>query len=291
MTISVGIGLAFVAMLCWGIGDFWIQKSTRRIGNTVTLFSIALFGAVVLFPFVWKNLPEFFSSGAQTLLVIGILCVVLLIAAFLDFEALRVGKLAIVEPIWSFEIPVAGFLAFSILGETLSQFQLLLIIGLVFGLVLVSLREKVRWSKAIFERGTLVAFLGAIMMGGANFFMGWGARLSDPLMVIFISDAFIALFTGAMLLWRGKGAHPLRDMRENMGLFLQMSIANKAAWVAFAFAMVISPIGVVTALSESYIIIAVILGLAVNKEKLLLHQKSGLVVAVVSAVILASITS
>jgi len=38
MSVSVGIGLAFVAMLCWGIGDFLIQKSTRRIGNTVTLF-------------------------------------------------------------------------------------------------------------------------------------------------------------------------------------------------------------------------------------------------------------
>ena len=69
-----------------------------------------------------------------------------------------------------------------------------------------------------------------------------------------------------------------------------MSIADKAAWVAFAFAMTVAPITIATALSESYIIIAVILGLAINKEKIHLHQKLGLVVAIIAAITLASIT-
>ncbi|TSC57963.1 MAG: hypothetical protein Greene041679_205 [Parcubacteria group bacterium Greene0416_79] len=43
MSITVGIGLAFVAMLSWGIGDFLIQKSTRKIGDTETLFLISFF--------------------------------------------------------------------------------------------------------------------------------------------------------------------------------------------------------------------------------------------------------
>ena len=36
MTAGIGIALAFVAMLCWGFGDFMIQKSTRKVGDWET---------------------------------------------------------------------------------------------------------------------------------------------------------------------------------------------------------------------------------------------------------------
>jgi drug/metabolite transporter (DMT)-like permease len=50
--------------------------------------------------------------------------------------------------------------------------------------------------------------------------------------------------------------------------------------------MSLSPIAIVTALSESYIIIAVILGLSLNKEKIGKHQKVGLAIALISAITL-----
>lgn len=291
MTISVGLGLAFVAMLCWGIGDFWIQKSTRKVGDGEALFFITVFGAIVLLPFVYKDLPSLFAESRETLTVLAVLCVVLLLAALLDFEALRVGKLAVVEPLWSFEVPVAGLLALFILGERIDSFQILLIAALLFGLAFVSLKKKFHIRHLLLERGTFLALLGAIMMGAANFFMGWGARLSDPLMANFISDVFIAAVTGAALLASGKLRQTLRDVRKNRTVLLQMSVADKAAWVAFAFAMTLAPIGIATALSESYIIISVLLGLAVNRERLAFHQKIGLIVAIAAAVTLAALTA
>lgn len=287
MSISVGIGLAFVAMLCWGIGDFWIQKSTRKMGDWEALFFITIFGAIVILPFVYRDIPALFTESSQTLLVLGILCVTLLLAALLDFEALRVGKLAVVEPIWSFEVPVATLLAFFVLSERVTVIQIFLIIGLLFGLALVSIKGSFHWRRFLLERGSLIAFLGALMMGTANFFMGWGARLSDPLMANFLSDLFIAVVTGCMLLTTGRLRKTFRDIKKNRSVLIPMSVADKAAWVAFAFAMSLAPIGVIVALSESYIIIAVLLGLAVNKEKLDAHQKLGLVLAVTAAIVLA----
>ena len=70
-----------------------------------------------------------------------------------------------------------------------------------------------------------------------------------------------------------------------------MSIADNVAWVAYVFSMTLAPIAVATALSESYIVITVLLGLFVNHEKLQKHQKVGLVAAVAVALALASITS
>lgn len=288
MTIGFGIGLAFVAMLCWGIGDFWIQRSTRKVGDLGALFFCTAFGAVVLLPFVYKDIPALFAESPQTLVVLGVLCVSLLIAAILDFEALRVGKLAVVEPIWSFEVPVAGLLAFFILNERIGALQILLIVTLLVSLAFVSLKKQFAWEHLLLERGTILAFLAAVLMGGANFFMGWFSRLNDPLMGNFLTDVFIAVVTGVLILMSGRTRRFLTDVRANCALLLQMSVADKAAWVAFAFAMVLAPISIAVALSESYIIIAVILGLAVGRERLEEHQKVGLIVAVLAAITLAA---
>jgi hypothetical protein len=36
--LGIGVGFAFIAMLCWGVGDFLIQKSARKLGDWETLF-------------------------------------------------------------------------------------------------------------------------------------------------------------------------------------------------------------------------------------------------------------
>jgi transporter family protein len=286
---TIGIGLAFVAMLCWGFGDFLIQKSTRKIGDWETLFIICGFGTLVLLPFVWKNIPELFAGDITTLAVLFGGAAILLIAALLDFEALRVGKISVVEPIWSLEIPAATVLAFLILGERVTTFQTVIIVLLIIGLMLVSLKEKYSVKKFFIEKGVVIAFFAAIVMGIANFFVGWGARVSDPLMVNFIINIFITVATGIYLLKSGRLKKTFKDLSANRALLLPMAISDNAAWIAFAFAMSLAPIAIAVALSESYIIVAVLLGLFINRERLQQHQKFGLIMALISAIVLASV--
>lgn len=286
---TIGIGLAFVAMLCWGFGDFLIQRSTRKIGNWETLFIICGFGTLVLLPFVWKNIPELFVGDIAPLAILFGGAVILLIAALLDFEALRIGKISVVEPIWSLEIPAATVLAFLILGERITTFQTVIIVLLIVGLILVSLKEKYSVKKFFVEKGVVIAFFAAIVMGVANFFIGWGARVSDPLMVNFIINIFITIVTGIYLLKTGKLKKTFRDLSSNRSLLLPMAISDNAAWIAFAFAMSLAPIAIAVALSESYIIVAVLLGIFINKERLQRHQKFGLIMAFISAIVLASV--
>ncbi len=174
MSASTGIALAFVSMLCWGFGDFFIQRSTRKIGNVETLFIITLFGSLILLPFVYRGLSGIFTGSGFTLLILFTASAVLFFAALLDFEALKIGKLAVVEPIWSFEIPVASFLAFFVLGERINAIQIVLIVFLILGLIAVSLRGNYPLKKFLFEKGVFLAFIAAIFMGSANFFFGWG---------------------------------------------------------------------------------------------------------------------
>src|SRR3989344_4529122 len=96
MSHYLGIFFAFIALVSWGFGDFFIQKTTRVLGSWKALFFIGIVGLVGLFPFVKNDLG---SLNGANLLFLSILGVVVLFAAFFDFEALRQGKIAIVEPI------------------------------------------------------------------------------------------------------------------------------------------------------------------------------------------------
>ena len=292
MSISVGIGLAFVAMLCWGIGDFLIQKSTRKVGDFETLFLITFFGALILAPFVYRDIPMLFVAGNETELAVLLGCaLILFVAALLNFEALRKGKISVVEPIWSLEIVTASVFAFAILGEKLSSRETVLVVLLMVGLILVSFRGKVFSHRHFLERGVWLAFLGALCMGIANFFVGWGARLTDALMVNFVFNVVLAFLSGIYLFRHGRISRAFRDLWRYRVSMMPMLVTDNAAWVAYAFSMSLISIGIATALSESYIIIAVLLGLAVNKERLERHQKIGLVVAVIAAITLAALTT
>lgn len=287
ITTSIGIGLAFIAMLCWGFGDFLIQKSVRKLGDWETLFVITLFGSIILIPFCIGNITEALSSFSNSMiLVIG--SAIIFIAALLDFEALKRGKLAIVESIWSFEIISATILSFVILGERISWFQLTLVALLIGGLMLVSYREK-KISKSIFlEKGVVIALIAALIMGAANFFIGWGSRVTDPLMVNFFQNTFLAVFCGIYLIYHGKFKKSFKDFIAYPKLLVPMMISDNAAWVAYAFSMTLAPIAIATAISESYIVITVLLGLFVNKERMQTHQKFGLFIAVIVAIALAT---
>ena len=291
MNSAIGIGLAFVAMLCWGFGDYWIQKSTRKVGDWEALFVIEIFACVVLFPFTYRDLINLLLHPNFSLTVLIIAGLILLCASLLVFEAYKRGKLSVLDPIQSFEIFSASVLAFFVLGDRIDWTQSALIVALIVGLCLLSIKE-IHFSKKLFlEKGVFLFLMGAILMGVADFFMGWGARLTNPLLANFIISVVMMVPTGLYLILRGQVGRVTRDLIVNRALLLAMSISDIVAWVAYALAMTLVPIAVATSLSEGSTIVAVMLGLVVNREKLQVHQKVGLAVAIISAMFLAAITS
>jgi drug/metabolite transporter (DMT)-like permease len=55
MNIDISIVFAFAAMLFWGVGDFLIQRTTRKIGALATLTWIGIIGTIILLPFAWGD--------------------------------------------------------------------------------------------------------------------------------------------------------------------------------------------------------------------------------------------
>ena len=81
-------------MLCWGFGDFFIQRTTRKIGDVESLAYIGVIGIIGLLPFVLKDFSLLFSL--KNLLLLVLLGVITFVVALFNFEALKDGKLSII---------------------------------------------------------------------------------------------------------------------------------------------------------------------------------------------------
>jgi len=291
MTATTGIALAFAAMLGWGIGDFMIQKNARRLGDWETLFVLTAFGALILLPFTYRNIAPLFQGPLESMLILLSAGLMLLASTLLNFEAFKKGKISVLEPLYSIEIVAASVMAFFVLGDHITWLQGATIAVLVVCLFMVSFRET-RLSRKIFlEKGVFMFAAGSFILGFADFLIGWGGRVTDPIMSMFATNLIIAVASGLAIVLRGKTGQMVRDIRTGLSPLLTMAVSENIAWVAYAVAMTLVPIAIATGLSESSIVIAVLLGIFVGKERLQRHQKIGLVGAIVCALALAVTTA
>ena len=292
MNAATGIALAFVAMLGWGIGDFMVQRNTRKLGDTETLFILSGFGVIALLPFVFREIPGLVMGPSMTglwiLLASGAL---LLIATLMNFQAFKIGKISVLEPLYSIEILSAALMAYLILHDLITWADAGLIALLVVCLFMISFRSGKLSHRIFMEKGVILFSLGAFVLGFADFLLGWGSRVVDPILATWVVNVVIAVGLGVYLLLEDKIPQMIRDIRGNGASLLVMAICENTAWVAYAVAMSLVPIAIATGLSESSIIIAVLLGIMVGKERLQRHQKIGLVGAVVAAIVLAVATA
>ncbi|MEK7505845.1 MAG: EamA family transporter [Patescibacteria group bacterium] len=287
MTFSYGVLFAVIALIGWGIGDFLIQRSTRTIGNYKSLFVIAVVGLFGIFPFVYSEIPNHTLGEYASLTLLSL---IIFVYAITLFEALRIGKISVVEPIVAVELPLTVGLGVFIAGESLTLIQFLLFITTFFGIAFTVAKkfEHLHFHKKILEKGVAIAFLASILSAIVNFYIGTSAKEISPLMIVWFTHAMLAFWCGLYILYKREYGNLFEAIKESPVSIIGQGVFDNIAWIAFAFAASIIPISIATSISESYIVLAALLGYLVGREKLSWHQKTGAVIAIVSVVMLAS---
>ncbi len=285
----MGILFAFIALISWGIGDFLIQRSAKKFGDWEALFFVTFFGGVILTPFILKDIGSLFSEQGALIILMSTGAVMLLASLF-NFEALKKGKISVVEPIFALEIPIAGFIASQTIGEHISGIQIALIVILVIGIMSISIKSFSSLKTIHLEKGIWIAVLSTIGMGIGNTLYGIGARATNPLLINWLVSIFIAGATFVYICWHHRVKAVWHDWKAHPKLICAVGSADILAWIAFAYCTLTIPIAIATGISESYIAIAALLGIVYNKEKLRRHQMIGLVITVLTACLLALTT-
>ena len=119
MTEYLGIIFALIALVSWGVGDFFIQRSARKFGDWESIFAIEITGLVVLLPFVFRDLGGILNLSGREILILLAVGLAFMLSSLLSTEALKQGKLAVIESIEAVEIVVAGLIAYFVFKESL----------------------------------------------------------------------------------------------------------------------------------------------------------------------------
>ncbi|MBN1325737.1 EamA family transporter [Candidatus Falkowbacteria bacterium] len=286
----LGIILALTALLCWGFGDFFIQKSTRIIGSYKALFFIGITGLVLLFPFIAS---EIFALNVMNWILLILLGAIVIFAALFDFEALRQGKISIVEPLLGIELPITVGLSVILAQEKLFTAQWILIAIIFIGIIMAITihHAHLHYHKRLFEKGAILAGIGAIGMALTNFLVGISSQQISPLMTIWFTHTCAAIVMFIILIGKKEIKNIFYDFKKQPALFGAMSAIDNMAWVAFGYATTLIPISIAATISESYIVLASALGIYINKEKLKTHQIIGIILAIGGVLLLSAITS
>jgi drug/metabolite transporter (DMT)-like permease len=283
MGLELTIIFAFVSMLGWGFTDFFVHRSVRKVGDMETLAFIVVIGTIAFFPFIVGELPLLFQPQNLSLLVV--LGVVAFAASLINFEALRTGKLSIVDVIFEIELPVTIILGFVFFSETLSPLQFFLVACILLGIVLIATKSFRHWRTSI-EKGVVLAFLAAILMGVTNFLMAASSRQVSPLIAVWSSWLIVAVLC-VIYMWRKRTLHLFgRNFMRYKWLMLAMTFADLVAWVLYSVSLYNNEVSVITAITEAYPAVALFLGMSLNGERSKAHQQAGAVIALLACALL-----
>jgi len=284
MVLEFGIIFAFLAMVSWGVGDFLIQRTTRKIGNLQSLTFLGIIGSIGLFPLVLNDLHLLlYPSNLILLLFLGI---VTFVVSLMDFEAVRLGKLSTIDVIIELELPVTIIFALTFFKETLSLQQFAFISLIFIGIVLVAIksfnRGKLRLEKAVF-----IAVAVAVGMGIINFLTATSSKTISPIMAIWVPWLIFTIFCLVSMHMTNGFPKFTVNAKKFKFLILAMGVIDTLAWLFYALAVFKNELSIITAITESYPVIAMFLGIWFNKEKINWYQYLGAGMALVSSFILA----
>ncbi len=283
--VSLSVLAAFGAMFCWAFGDFFIQRTVRRVGSVETLFWVGLFGVVALLPAVFGELAQL--SAADLTVLMAVLGIVSLVVALLNFEALREGKLAVVDVLFEIELPVTVLLGVFFLGEILLPVHWIMIGAIFLGILLVS-AESVSKDHLLpkFEKGAVLGIVGALGMGVLNYLTALGSRAISPAMAIWAPALVFTLACVLILIYQKRFFQLGTDFQKNAKWIVATSVVDTMAWLLFAIALVDGAVSITTAITEAYPALAMMLGVALNKEKIVTHQYAGALLAIIASIYL-----
>ncbi len=270
---------AFIAMFAWGIGDFLIQKTVKKVDIFVTLFWTCLFAVITLSPLVFKELLLLNTKQIFYLTIVGLIGFV---GAYLHLKALKYGKLVVIEAIVGLELIFTIFLAVIFLQEVLLVWQIVLIMILIVSISFVSINYQNLKALNALEKGSIFALIGSLFFASSNFLLSYSALriVNDinPLIAIFFPWLIICFLSLIILLKENRIKHFLEISRKNNKLILSMVVIDLLAWLAFLYSVINSTLSLSIAIAASYPVVAAVLGVFVNKEKISFIQKISLII-------------
>lgn len=287
----MGILLGLLAALGWGVADFLVSQTSRRVGTTQTLFYIQLVGFVAIVAVLAARFGVPVATPAIWAATFG-LALINLAGTALIYRAYAIGTLALVSPIASGFAVVTALLAL-LSGARLTLLALVGALLLIVGVAVVSQGADDGHAPAQIVRPRRRLPPGVIEAIGVAFGFGvyfWGLGFVSPqlgpIWPIVISRAVSAL---GVTLWLAHAkVLPMRLPGAVWLLVCGTAAMDTVAFLAFNIGIGSTETAIVTALAALFSAFTVLLAWALLRERLAPHQWAGVGV-ILAGVLLVSV--
>lgn len=267
------IGLAGLAAVCWGSGDFVGGVLTKRIPTQLVMLvtqgaGLLLTGAIALAIEPTPPSPRVLAYG----LIGGVLGAVGLASLY---KGLAVGRMGIVAPIaaMSIAVPVTvGFLH----GDRPTPVQIAGMIMAAGGAVLAATAPDPADGKRRAAEGLTYAILAAVFLGGLLTCLDAVGDRSAVWSAFTVRLSSVPLLAIAALVAR---TSPRLLSRRDLAILIGVGAVDNAANILFSFAASRGLLALVSVMAALVPVVTVLLAWFVLRERLTRHQVVGVVIA------------
>ena len=313
-----GIFLAIAVAICWGSADTTATFASRRLGTFATTMISLLVSVVTLILFALLfSAPLSLSLAPSALLAsapIGLLSgVMAAIGYFSLYRGLELGPVAIVSPIVAADGAFAAVLAILLLHERVSSWQVGLLLCIFCGIFFASsdlaeLRKLLGAadSASLLKGGPRWGLLAMAAFGIMLFSIGASAQSSGWFLPIFWTRSFAALTLAAFGLWQryrfarvsskslsaspsSTAAGAIKPSLLSSGLVLATGVGlfEITGLLVYSIATQLAATGLAAAISSSFGLIPLLVGLTFLRERPKAHQLVGVALVTIGLVLLA----
>lgn len=167
--------LSAIAPICWGISWLFLTKASRKMDVFHTQFMFQLVGI----PMLLLLLPFLSFVTITNYWLIIALGIAVTFTYTLYFYAMRIGKLAVVAPIYETNVLVTVCLSVVFLHESFYPRKEIAIVALLLGIIFLGVQVSSLKKKRIEPfKGVLPAIISSLGTGFFVYFTGISARIN-----------------------------------------------------------------------------------------------------------------
>jgi drug/metabolite transporter (DMT)-like permease len=278
------IFFGLLAMIAWGVADYFAAISSRKIGSFQTFFwtqVISLIAYLGLFAFI----PFHFDFSFYSLFLVTLTAILMCVAYVFFYKSIEVGKVAIGTSISACWALLTVAIAVVFFRQSLTLLQFFGVLCAMSGILLTSLKKEdfLKLKSKSFKVEKEILF-GLIALSA------WGVAFSLIDVLVSTVDWFRAIFLIKVLMVIFFAVLPRKEkikVPQKIWLLLLVGVLETVAYLSYGFGLTHGSSTIVAPVSSTYPIVAIILARLFLKEKMEKQQYVGIGFVLAGVVLLA----
>lgn len=284
MWFGFAVGTAFFAGITSILAKCGIKKTDSDVATAIRTV------VVLIFAWIMVALTGTFSNisgiSAKTLAFLILSGVATGASWLCYFKALQIGDVNKVVPIDKSSTVLTIFLAFIILGEDISVWKFVGIIGIGVGTVLMIQKKENSAEKKTGKGWLFYAVLSAIFASLTSILGKVGISGVDSNLGTAIRTIVVLFMAWLVVLVKGKQKELLKIEKRELIFIVLSGFATGASWLCYYRALQTGPASVVVPIDKLSIVVSIAFSYVVFKEKLTKKAFIGLIAIVAGTLIM-----